>query len=117
MTLAILALWFLELEKRRVGKKNTGHHPAGDPTFLGSFTSIGLAGTSDPGRWKNCGRLAVNGGRLHLSNTVNFRVLLGMLSHDLKMWSRLHEKGHEKLAKAYYTTMIDPVAPLLCYAA
>jgi SRSO17 transposase len=31
MTLSILALWFLELEKRRVGKKNTGHHPAADP--------------------------------------------------------------------------------------
>jgi SRSO17 transposase len=34
MTLAILALWFLELEKRRVGKKNTGHHPAPDPGAL-----------------------------------------------------------------------------------
>jgi len=28
MTLAMLALWFLELEKHRVGKKNTGNHPA-----------------------------------------------------------------------------------------
>jgi SRSO17 transposase len=28
MTLAILALLFLELEKHRVGKKNTGNHPA-----------------------------------------------------------------------------------------
>ena len=34
MTLALLALWFLELEKRRVGKKNTGHHPAADPGDL-----------------------------------------------------------------------------------
>jgi SRSO17 transposase len=31
MTLAILALWFLELEKPRVGKKNTGHHAAAAP--------------------------------------------------------------------------------------
>jgi SRSO17 transposase len=31
MTLAILALWFLELEKHRVGGKNTGHHAAADP--------------------------------------------------------------------------------------
>jgi SRSO17 transposase len=28
MTLAILALWYLELEKHRVGKKNTGDHAA-----------------------------------------------------------------------------------------
>ena len=34
MTLAILALWFLELEKHRVGKKNTGHHAAADPGDL-----------------------------------------------------------------------------------
>jgi SRSO17 transposase len=34
MTLAILALWFLELEKRWVGKKNTGHHAAPDPGTL-----------------------------------------------------------------------------------
>jgi SRSO17 transposase len=34
MTLAILALWFLELEKRRLGKKNTGNHPATDPRDL-----------------------------------------------------------------------------------
>jgi SRSO17 transposase len=34
MTLAMLALWFLELEKRRVGKKNTGHHPAANPRTL-----------------------------------------------------------------------------------
>ena len=34
MTLSILALWFLELEKRRLGKKNTGNHPAADPGDL-----------------------------------------------------------------------------------
>ena len=34
MTLAILALWFLELEKHRVGKKNTGDHAAADPGDL-----------------------------------------------------------------------------------
>jgi SRSO17 transposase len=34
MTLAILALWFLELEKHRVGKKNAGHHAAADPGDL-----------------------------------------------------------------------------------
>jgi len=34
MTLAILTLWFLELENRRVGKKNTGHHAAADPGDL-----------------------------------------------------------------------------------
>ncbi len=86
-------------------------------TFFGSFTLVGLAGTSDPARWKNCGRLAVNGGRLDLSNRVNFRMLLGMLSHELKVWSRLHEKGDEKLARAYYTTMIEPGAAVLCHAA
>ena len=30
MTLSMLALWFLVLEKRRVGKKNPGHHGAPD---------------------------------------------------------------------------------------
>jgi len=30
MTLAILALWFLELEQHRVGKKNTGNYGAAD---------------------------------------------------------------------------------------
>src|SRR5713101_4911798 len=34
MTLAILAQWFLELEKRRVGKKNTGDHGATVATDL-----------------------------------------------------------------------------------
>jgi SRSO17 transposase len=34
MTLAILALWFLELEKRQVGKKNTRDHAAADPGDL-----------------------------------------------------------------------------------
>jgi SRSO17 transposase len=34
MTLAMLALWFLELQKRRVGEKNTGHHSATDPGAL-----------------------------------------------------------------------------------
>jgi len=34
MTLAILALWFLELEKHRVGKKNTCDHAAADPRDL-----------------------------------------------------------------------------------
>jgi SRSO17 transposase len=30
MTLSLLALWFLTVEKRRVGKKNTGYHRAAD---------------------------------------------------------------------------------------
>ena len=34
MTLAMLALWFLELEKRRVGEKNTSNHPAPNPRTL-----------------------------------------------------------------------------------
>jgi SRSO17 transposase len=34
MTLAMLALWFLELEKHRVGKKNTRDHAAADPRDL-----------------------------------------------------------------------------------
>jgi SRSO17 transposase len=34
MTLSILALWFLELEKHRLGEKNTGNHPAADPRDL-----------------------------------------------------------------------------------
>jgi SRSO17 transposase len=34
MTLSILALWFLELEKRQVGEKNTGHHSAANPGDL-----------------------------------------------------------------------------------
>ncbi len=57
MTLAILALWFLELEKHRVGKKNTGHHAAADPgdlcpaaaesgTQSGSDCQRGHAGTA-----------------------------------------------------------------------
>jgi hypothetical protein len=86
-------------------------------TFFGPFTLIGLVGTEQPDRWKNCGRLAVNGGRLKHSNTMNFRALIGILSHDMRIWSRLHEKGDDKLAKVYFTAMIEPVAAVLCYAA
>jgi hypothetical protein len=39
MTLGILALWFLELEKHRVGKKNTGDHPAANSGDLCPITS------------------------------------------------------------------------------
>ena len=31
MTLSLLALWFLTVQKRRLGEKNTGHHGAADP--------------------------------------------------------------------------------------
>jgi hypothetical protein len=86
-------------------------------TWFGTFTLIGLVGTEQLNRWKKCGRLAVNGGRLDLSNSMNFRALLGMLSHEMKMWARLHEKGDDKLAKAYYREMIDPGAAVLCCAA
>ena len=86
-------------------------------TFFGTFTLIGLVGTEQPDRWKKCGRLAANGGRLDLSNSMNFRVLLGMLSHDMKIWALLHEKGDDRLAKAYYKEMIEPGAAVLCYAA
>jgi hypothetical protein len=85
--------------------------------FFGTFTLVGIVGTDQPDRWRNCGRLAVNGGRLELSNSVNFRVILGMLSHELKMWTRLYEKGDEKMARMYYTMMIEPIAVALCYAA
>ena len=34
MTLSMLALWFLVLEKRRVGGKNPGHHGAADARDL-----------------------------------------------------------------------------------
>jgi SRSO17 transposase len=34
MTLSLLALWFLALERRRVGKKNPDHHGAADPRNL-----------------------------------------------------------------------------------
>lgn len=86
-------------------------------TFLGCFTLIGLAGTDDPERWKKCGRLAVHGGRLELLNSMNFRVLLANLNHDLNVWLRLHEKGDEKMAHLYYATMIEPGAAALCHAA
>lgn len=41
----------------------------------------------------------------------------GMLSHDLKIWNRLFQKGDEKMARAYYTLMIEPCAAALCYGA
>ena len=85
--------------------------------FFGPFTLIGLVGTEQPKRWKNCGRLAVNGGRLELSNSVNLRALLGMLSQDLKMWTRLLQQGNDVLARAYYTELIEPLAAVLCNAA
>jgi SRSO17 transposase len=47
MTLAILALWFLELEKDRLGGKNTGHHPAADSGNLRPAASPS-AGQPDP---------------------------------------------------------------------
>ena len=86
-------------------------------TFFGTFTLLGLVGTAQPERWKNCGRLTVNGDRLELSNSMNFRALLGMLSHEMKVWAKLIEKGNDKLARVYYTKMIEPVADILCYAA
>jgi len=86
-------------------------------TFFGTFTLIGLVKTEQPARWKNCGRLQVNGGRLALSNSVNFRMLLGILNHDMKLWSRLHQKGDDQLAKTYYSAMIEPTAAVLCHAA
>lgn len=86
-------------------------------TFFGTFTLIGLVGTEQPERWKNCGPLAVSGGRLELSNSMNFRALLGVLSHEVNVWSRLIEKGDDKLARVYYTKMIEPIAAVLCYAA
>jgi hypothetical protein len=85
--------------------------------FFGTFTFIGLVGTDQPERWQNCGRLAVNGGRLELSNSMNFRALLGMLSHESRMWTRLHEKGDENMARAYYAMMIEPGVAALCSAA
>ena len=86
-------------------------------TLFGTFTLIGLVGTEQPSRWMDCGRLAVNGGRLDFCNSMNFRVLLGKLSHEVKMWARLHEKGDDKLAEAYYTAMIEPGVAVLSYAA
>ncbi len=59
----------------------------------------------------------MNGGRLELTNSVNFRLLMGMLSHELKMWARLHDKGDQKMASAYYSMMIEPGVAVLCYAA
>ena len=86
-------------------------------TLFGTFTLIGLVGTEQPNRWKHCGRLELKGGRLDLSNSMNFRALFGVLSHEMKMWARLHEKGDDKLAKAYYTAMIEPGAAALCSGA
>jgi hypothetical protein len=86
-------------------------------TLFGTFTLIGLVGTEQPNRWKNCGRLAVKGGRLAYSNSMNFRALFGILSHEMKIWSRLHAKGDDKLTKTYYTAMIEPGAAVLCNAA
>jgi hypothetical protein len=85
--------------------------------FFGTFTFVGVVGTDQPDKWKKCGRLAVKGGALELSNSVNFRLLMGMLSHELKMWTRLHEKGDEKMARAYYAMMIEPGVAVLCCAA
>jgi SRSO17 transposase len=39
MTLAMLALWFLEVQKRRTGKKNTGHHGGTDADDLRAAAS------------------------------------------------------------------------------
>lgn len=32
--------------------------------FFGAFTLIGVVGTDQPDRWKKCGNLSLNGGRL-----------------------------------------------------
>jgi SRSO17 transposase len=45
MTLAMLALWFLELEKRRLGKKNTGDHADTDPGDLRPAAPAARAGS------------------------------------------------------------------------
>jgi SRSO17 transposase len=34
ITLSFLALWFLTMERRRLGKKNPGHHGSADPSTL-----------------------------------------------------------------------------------
>jgi SRSO17 transposase len=44
MTLALLALWFLQVEKRRVGKKNAGHQWAPD---TGNLQSTAASTTAD----------------------------------------------------------------------
>jgi SRSO17 transposase len=44
MTLSLLALWFLTVQKRRVGKKNTGHHGAADP---GDFHALAASAAAD----------------------------------------------------------------------
>jgi hypothetical protein len=41
---------------------------------------------------------------------------MGILSHEQKIWARLHGKGDDKLAQLHYTTMIEPIAIVLCYA-
>lgn len=83
-------------------------------TFFGCFTLIGLISTDVPEQWRNCGRLAVNGGRLEHANTVNPRLLLAMLGHDLKMWAQLHEQGNEQMARTLYDNMIGPFTEVFC---
>jgi SRSO17 transposase len=66
MTLSQLALWFLILENRRVGKKNPGHHdPAGTADF--HEASATSAGDADPDRRRNHPGAATHRGGPHLS--------------------------------------------------
>jgi len=57
MTLTFLALWFLTLEKRRVGKKNAGHDGGADARGLQPATPPAGSG-SQPDRRRNQPRVA-----------------------------------------------------------
>jgi SRSO17 transposase len=47
MTLSLLALWFLVLERQRVGEKNTGHHSAASARDLQSITTAACADSGE----------------------------------------------------------------------
>jgi SRSO17 transposase len=55
MTLSLLALWFLGVEKRRVGKKNTGHQRAADSgDFHAAAASTAARSPANRGRNQLC---------------------------------------------------------------
>ena len=61
MTLSLLALWFLVLEQRRVGKKNTGHH---DPASAAGIHEVAAESAADASvhRRRNHQGAATHGG-------------------------------------------------------
>lgn len=74
MTLSLLALWLLELEKLRLGKKNTGHDAAANPRTLRPPIAAGAA-KPRANRSGNQPRPATNRQGMHLSPPQGDRIV------------------------------------------